>query len=68
MGRGGKVFRIYKFRTMVQDAERKRGELLHLNQVTGPLFKIKSDPRVTRVGGFLRRDQPRRAARSSSTC
>jgi exopolysaccharide biosynthesis polyprenyl glycosylphosphotransferase len=55
MGQGGKVFHIYKFRTMVQDAEAKRDELLHLNQVTGPLFKIKSDPRVTRVGGFLRR-------------
>jgi len=55
MGRKGKVFRIYKFRTMVVDAEGRRNELLHLNQVTGPLFKIKSDPRVTRVGGFLRR-------------
>ena len=55
MGRGGRVFRIYKFRTMVEDAEGKRAELLHLNQVTGPLFKIKSDARVTRVGSFLRR-------------
>jgi exopolysaccharide biosynthesis polyprenyl glycosylphosphotransferase len=55
MGRRGKVFRIYKFRTMVADAEGRRNELLHLNQVTGPLFKLKADPRVTRIGGFLRR-------------
>lgn len=55
MGRGGNVFKIYKFRTMVVDAESRREELLHLNEVTGPLFKIRRDPRITRVGRFLRR-------------
>jgi exopolysaccharide biosynthesis polyprenyl glycosylphosphotransferase len=55
MGRGGRVFRIVKFRTMVVDAEARRAELLHYNELTGPLFKIREDPRVTRVGRFLRR-------------
>ena len=55
-GRGGSQFEIAKFRTMYTDAERHRDALLHLNQVDGPLFKIKgADPRITRVGGFLRR-------------
>ncbi len=55
-GRGGSTFMINKFRTMYVNAESRRDELLHLNQVDGPLFKIKGDdPRVTRVGGFLRR-------------
>jgi exopolysaccharide biosynthesis polyprenyl glycosylphosphotransferase len=54
-GRGGSTFRIVKFRTMTADAEEQRFELGGLNEVTGPLFKIRSDPRVTRVGGFLRR-------------
>ena len=55
-GRGGSTFMINKFRTMYVDAESRRDELLHLNEVDGPLFKIKGDdPRVTRVGGFLRR-------------
>ena len=55
-GRNGSTFMINKFRTMFVDAESRRDELLHLNEVDGPLFKIKgTDPRVTRVGGFLRR-------------
>jgi exopolysaccharide biosynthesis polyprenyl glycosylphosphotransferase len=55
-GRRGSTFEIVKFRTMYTDAEARRDELLHLNEVDGPLFKIKGrDPRVTRVGGFLRR-------------
>ena len=55
-GRNGSTFTINKFRTMYVDAESRREELLHLNEVDGPLFKIKGDdPRVTRVGGFLRR-------------
>jgi exopolysaccharide biosynthesis polyprenyl glycosylphosphotransferase len=54
-GRGGSTFRIVKFRTMTADAERHRFELGRLNEVNGPLFKIRSDPRITRVGGFLRR-------------
>ena len=54
-GRHGRVFRIFKFRTMVVDAESRRDDLLERNEMSGPLFKIKDDPRVTRVGGFLRR-------------
>jgi len=56
-GRGGREFRIVKFRTMVADAEAKRFELEHLNTMEGggPLFKIADDPRITRVGAFLRK-------------
>jgi|tagenome__1003787_1003787.scaffolds.fasta_scaffold20864293_2 lipopolysaccharide/colanic/teichoic acid biosynthesis glycosyltransferase len=53
-GRGGKPFRMYKFRTMVVDAERLRSELLAQNEQDGPAFKIKNDPRITRVGRMLR--------------
>jgi lipopolysaccharide/colanic/teichoic acid biosynthesis glycosyltransferase len=49
------VFRIFKFRTMVVDAESMRDDLLERNEMSGPLFKIKDDPRITRVGRFLRR-------------
>lgn len=48
-------FRMLKFRTMVQDADRRQGELEHLNQAKGPIFKITNDPRITRVGRVLRR-------------
>jgi exopolysaccharide biosynthesis polyprenyl glycosylphosphotransferase len=56
-GRGGREFRIVKFRTMVADAEAKRFDLAHLNEMEGggPLFKIHDDPRITRVGAFLRK-------------
>ena len=54
-GRGGSTFRIVKFRTMFTDAERQRFDLAGLNEVTGPLFKMRKDPRITRVGGFLRK-------------
>ncbi|MEM7349856.1 MAG: sugar transferase [Acidobacteriota bacterium] len=50
-----RTFRLFKFRTMVPDAERRLAELEHLNEVSGPVFKIKNDPRVTRIGAFLRR-------------
>ncbi len=53
-GLGGRPFRIYKFRTMVVDAERRKSELMALNEVDGPAFKLKRDPRVTRIGAFLR--------------
>ena len=55
MGRGDREFSIIKFRTMAVDAENRRSELLDQNEATGPLFKLKSDPRVTRIGGFLRK-------------
>jgi exopolysaccharide biosynthesis polyprenyl glycosylphosphotransferase len=48
-------FRMYKFRTMVIDAEELMPSLEHLNEAVGPIFKIARDPRITRVGGFLRR-------------
>jgi lipopolysaccharide/colanic/teichoic acid biosynthesis glycosyltransferase len=54
-GRGGVPFVMYKFRSMVVDAEQKKNELLAQNEQDGPAFKIRSDPRVTPVGRFLRR-------------
>ncbi len=55
VGKGGEIFTCYKFRTMVADAERRRAELAAMNEADGPLFKIRRDPRVTRVGQWLRR-------------
>ena len=55
VGRDGKLFWLYKFRTMCPDAEKRMNELLKLNQMDGPVFKIKGDPRITRVGHFLRK-------------
>lgn len=55
MGRGGKVFRIYKFRSMHVDAEKLRLALADQNDYSGPMFKMKDDPRVTRIGHWLRR-------------
>jgi len=54
-GRNGKPFTLYKFRTMVPDAEKLRHELLERNEMSGPVFKIKRDPRITRTGSFLRK-------------
>jgi lipopolysaccharide/colanic/teichoic acid biosynthesis glycosyltransferase len=54
LGQFGQRFRLYKLRTMVPDAERRRGEVEHLNESKPPLFKARRDPRVTRVGRFLR--------------
>jgi len=55
VGKDGKVFRIYKFRTMVVDAEKRRAHLLASNDSDGVLFKLRRDPRVTVVGAHLRR-------------
>ncbi|NJP04235.1 MAG: sugar transferase [Chloroflexaceae bacterium] len=55
VGKHGEHFTCYKFRTMVVDAEKRQAELTALNEADGPLFKMKRDPRVTRVGGLLRR-------------
>jgi exopolysaccharide biosynthesis polyprenyl glycosylphosphotransferase len=55
MGRDDRAFEIYKFRTMVPDAEARKAELHDRNQAGGGLFKIEDDPRITRVGRFLRR-------------
>ncbi len=54
-GRNEQPFSMMKFRTMYHDAESRRHELEHLNEMDGPLFKVRDDPRVTRVGRFLRR-------------
>jgi len=55
MGLNKRKFHLYKFRTMIANAEQKLTEFEHLNEVSGPVFKIKDDPRITRVGGFLRK-------------
>ncbi|HTS08620.1 MAG TPA: sugar transferase [Candidatus Eisenbacteria bacterium] len=55
VGLNKRVFNIYKFRTMVADAEKKLAQIEHLNEVSGPVFKIKSDPRITPLGKFLRK-------------
>ncbi len=54
-GQGGKRFKLYKFRTMVVNAEEMKKELAHLNELQWPDFKITNDPRVTRVGRILRK-------------
>jgi lipopolysaccharide/colanic/teichoic acid biosynthesis glycosyltransferase len=54
-GRGGREFRMLKFRTMVKDADRMQAELKPLNEVDGPMFKIENDPRMTPLGRILRR-------------
>jgi exopolysaccharide biosynthesis polyprenyl glycosylphosphotransferase len=55
VGRGGRRFRFYKFRSMRPDAEQLKPDLLAFNEAQGPIFKIKNDPRVTRIGKWLRR-------------
>ena len=55
VGKDGRTFRMLKFRSMCVDAEEKLAELRELNEKTGPVFKIAEDPRVTRVGKWLRK-------------
>jgi len=55
VGMNGRVFTLYKFRTMYKDAEQRKKELLKNNEMKGCMFKLKNDPRVTRVGRFLRK-------------
>lgn len=50
-----KNFKMYKFRSMYVDAEERLGELMHLNEQSGPAFKIKDDPRITKFGKFIRK-------------
>jgi exopolysaccharide biosynthesis polyprenyl glycosylphosphotransferase len=54
-GRHGKAFVMYKFRSMTDDAEMRRAELEPFNQMSGPVFKVESDPRITPLGRWLRR-------------
>ena len=55
VGKNGKVFRFYKFRSMVPNAEAKLQEVLNQNEMDGPVFKIKNDPRITHFGRFIRK-------------
>jgi len=55
VGLNGRIFKMYKFRSMVVDAEQLKSKLAHLNEMSGPVFKISNDPRVTPVGRFLRK-------------
>ena len=55
VGLNKRRFNLYKFRTMVVDAEARMKEIEHLNEVSGPVFKIKKDPRITPIGQFLRK-------------
>lgn len=55
VGERGRTFTCWKFRSMYTDAEERKKELMHLNEMNGAIFKIKNDPRITRVGTFLRK-------------
>lgn len=56
VGRKGKIFTMYKFRSMIKDAHKMKSEIMDQNERTdGPLFKIKNDPRVTKIGRWLRK-------------
>lgn len=55
VGIRGRKFYIYKFRTMVSNAEKLKAALMEFNESDGPAFKIKNDPRITKIGGFLRK-------------
>ena len=55
VGRDGKIFKFYKFRSMIPNAEAKLNEVLAQNEMDGPVFNMKNDPRITRVGRFIRR-------------
>lgn len=55
VGLNGKEFNMFKFRSMVQNAEELKGKLQKQNEMSGPMFKIKEDPRVTKVGRFIRK-------------
>ena len=55
IGRDSRPFTMFKFRSMVVGAEAGKDDILHLNEVEGPVFKVRDDPRVTRVGRYIRR-------------
>ena len=55
VGRDGKEFKMYKFRSMVVNAEELKEKLASQNEMSGPMFKMKDDPRVTKVGKFIRK-------------
>ena len=55
VGLNGEEFKMYKFRSMVQNAEELKEKLVKQNEMSGPMFKMKEDPRVTKVGKFIRK-------------
>ncbi|MBR7121918.1 MAG: sugar transferase [Oscillospiraceae bacterium] len=55
MTKDGKEFQMYKFRSMCPDADKKLDELMAQNELDGPAFKMKNDPRITKVGNFIRK-------------
>ena len=55
IGHKGKKFKMYKFRSMVEDAELLKKNLVEKNEMSGPMFKMKRDPRVTKIGKFIRK-------------
>lgn len=55
VGKDGKEFYMYKFRSMVSDAEEKLVEILQFNEIEGAMFKMKDDPRITKIGKFIRK-------------
>jgi lipopolysaccharide/colanic/teichoic acid biosynthesis glycosyltransferase len=55
VGENGRIFKFYKFRSMIHQAEQRKAALARLNEQEGPIFKIRTDPRITSVGKFLRR-------------
>ncbi len=55
VGKNGRIFRMYKFRTMCEDAHARIAELTAFNEQAGPIFKMRNDPRMTRVGRWLRK-------------
>lgn len=55
VGRDGKIFKFYKFRSMVNNAESMLDDLMEQNEMDGPAFKITNDPRITRIGRFIRK-------------
>ncbi|MDR2569107.1 MAG: sugar transferase [Oscillospiraceae bacterium] len=55
VGKDGKLFPMYKFRSMINKADEMKESLKHLNEMEGPVFKLKNDPRLTKVGRFIRK-------------
>ncbi|ANA79280.1 Undecaprenyl-phosphate galactose phosphotransferase [Paenibacillus vortex V453] len=55
VGKNGRIFKMYKIRSMVVNAEELQQKLIHLNEIEGAMFKMKNDPRITKVGRILRR-------------
>ena len=55
VGKNGRIFKMYKFRSMYQDAEERKKELMAQNEMSGLMFKMENDPRITKIGGFMRK-------------